>query len=45
MLIYGQINVSEGIDFDKSDQSKECMICHNGLSVMVVKIFISFVIN
>ena len=29
MLIYEKINVSEGIDFDKSDQSKECMICHN----------------
>ena len=28
MLQYERIDVSEGIDFDKSDKSKECMISH-----------------
>ena len=28
MLQYERIDVSEGIDLDKSDKSKECMICH-----------------
>ena len=28
MLKYERIDVSEGIDPDKSDKSKECMICH-----------------
>ena len=28
MLRYKRINISEGIDFDKSNKSVECMICH-----------------
>ena len=28
MLQYEQIDVSEGIDLNKSDKSKDCMICH-----------------
>ena len=28
MLQYERIGISEGIGFDKSDKSKECMICH-----------------
>ena len=28
MLQYERIDLSEGIYFDKSDKSKECMICH-----------------
>ena len=28
MLIYKRVDVSEGIDFDKTDKSKECTICH-----------------
>ena len=28
MLQYERIDISEGTDFDKSDKSKECMICH-----------------
>ena len=28
MLQYERIYISEVIDFDKSDKSKECMICH-----------------
>ena len=28
MLCYSDINVSEGIDINKSNKSKECMICH-----------------
>ena len=28
MLIYERIDVSEGIDFDKTDKSKECIISH-----------------
>ena len=28
MLQYERIDVSEGIDINKSDKSKECMICH-----------------
>ena len=28
MLQYERIDISEGIDFDKSNKSLECMICH-----------------
>ena len=28
MIQYERIDVSEGIDLNKSDKSKECMICH-----------------
>ena len=28
MLQYERIDVSKGIDLNKSDKSKECMICH-----------------
>ena len=28
MLYYDGINISEGIDLDKSNNIKECMICH-----------------
>ena len=28
MLQYEKIDISEGIDFDKTNKSAECMICH-----------------
>ena len=28
MLYYNKVDVSEGIDINKSKKSKECMICH-----------------
>ena len=28
MLEYDRINISEGIDIDKTNKSKECNICH-----------------
>ena len=28
MLQYERIDISEGTDINKSDKSKECMICH-----------------
>ena len=28
MLQYKRIDISEGIDFDKTNKSVECMICH-----------------
>ena len=28
MLQYERIDISEGIDFDKTNKSVECMICH-----------------
>ena len=28
MIQYKRIDVSEGIDLNKSDKSKECMVCH-----------------
>ena len=28
MLQYGRIDVSEGIDVDRTNKSKECMLCH-----------------
>ena len=28
MLKYDRINISEGIDVNKIDKSKECMLCH-----------------
>ena len=29
MIQYERIDLSEGIDLNKSDKSKDCMICHN----------------
>ena len=28
MLQYERIDISEGIDFDKTNKSIQCMICH-----------------
>ena len=28
MLVYERIDTSDGIDVTKSDESKECMLCH-----------------
>ena len=28
ILYYDRIDVSEGIDFDKTNKSKECNVCH-----------------
>ena len=28
MLEYDKIDISEGIDVDKTKESKECMLCH-----------------
>ena len=28
MLVYEKIDISDGIDADMSDKSKECMLCH-----------------
>ena len=28
MLQYERINISEGIDINKANKSKECMVCH-----------------
>ena len=28
MWLYEKTDISEGTDFDKTDKSKECMICH-----------------
>ena len=28
MLKYDRIDISEGIDFTRTDRSKECMLCH-----------------
>ena len=28
MLVYEKIDISNGINVDKSDKSKECMLCH-----------------
>ena len=28
MLEYEKINISDGIDVDMSDKSRECMLCH-----------------
>ena len=28
MLKYDRIDISEGIDVNKTDRSKECMFCH-----------------
>ena len=49
MLEYDRIDISEGIDMDKTNKSKECDICHywyfldktlimNHISAMVVMI-------
>ena len=28
MLEYGRIDISEGVDVDKTNKLKECMLCH-----------------
>ena len=28
MLVYEKMDISDGIDVDMSDKSKECMLCH-----------------
>ena len=28
MLVYEKIDISDRVDVDKSDKSKECMLCH-----------------
>ena len=28
MLAYERIDISDGIDVNKSDESKKCMLCH-----------------
>ena len=28
MLVYDRINISEGIDVDRTNATKECKICH-----------------
>ena len=28
MLVYEKTDISDGIDVDMSDKSKECMLCH-----------------
>ena len=46
MLQYERIHVFEGIDFDKSDKSKECMICHYWyFKTLVINMNYTFVIN
>lgn len=34
MLYYDKIDLSEGIGDDKSNSSRECMVCHNCFLVM-----------
>ena len=31
MLAYERINISDGIDVNKSDESTECTLCHFGI--------------
>ena len=46
MLQYERIDISEGIDFDKSDKSNECMIVIIGiLKTLVINMNHMFVIN
>ena len=32
MLEYDKIDISEGIDIEKTNKSKECVFCHIGMS-------------
>ena len=36
MLEYERINISEGIDVNKTNLSKECDICHNFVTILVL---------
>ena len=38
MLEYGRIDISEGIDVNKTNLSKECNICHYGILKILVLI-------
>ena len=43
MLYYDRINISEGIDLAKSNDSKECMICHYCFLIMDSNLKIMYV--
>ena len=45
MLQYEKIDVSEGIDINKSNKSKECMICHYWYFKDIGYIFEPYVCN
>ena len=46
MLQYNRIDVSEGIDINKTSASKECKLCHFGiLKMLVIHLKHMFVIN
>ena len=44
MLQYERIDISEAIDLNKSDKSKECMICHYN-HMFLSKYFKTFIEN
>ena len=39
MLEYGRIDISEGIDTNKTSASKECSICHYWYFLTMIHIF------
>ena len=45
MLYYDKTDLSEGIGDDKSNSSRECMVCHNCFLVMGFKFQDSFCIG
>ena len=45
MISYERIDKSEGIDFNRTEESKECMICHYFYLVRVLNINHMFVID
>ena len=48
MLEYDRIDISEGIDIDKTNKSKECMLCHYWYfyirTLVMDHIFVMFII-
>ena len=46
MLQYGRIKLSERTDINKSNKSKECMICQRWyLKILVINLNHNFVLN
>ena len=45
IISYERIDKSDSIDFNRSEKSRECMICHYFYIVMVLNISLVFVIH
>ena len=45
MIEYERIDISEKIDVDKTNKSKECMLCHYWFFLEILKILLLFILK